>query len=389
MTFLQATGQSEIPEAHQLNLHFENAAKAFQCLDTEHKQMKYFVQSGYLVQPVEQPLPGVSYTQQRDSQTGTVKQVAVQDTFQRIPLRPLLKLILQSPGTMEKITEWKRKISDSKSLDDTTVLRTSVCPSEPSVPLLLYNDECEMVNPLCSKTSVHKLGLIYFTLKCLPPECLSSLDSHFLLAVYKADDAKTYGLDAVLKSVVDDINDLGTNGVEVDTAHFKGTLKIWVAQICGDNLGLNSILGYTESFSGNSVCRWCRVKKPLMRTQTIEDPLLLRNKDGHLSDLVQSNPTETGLKRQSILNDLKYFHVTENVPPDIMHDILEGVGAYEIKLVLSSLISHKDFVFYYLTFSVNFFVFNVFFNAIIASIGIIAILILRHHLNIVTPFGYH
>lgn len=150
-----------------------------------------------------------------------------------------------------------------------------------------------------------------------------------------------HGLDAVLKSVVDDINDLGTNGVEVDTAHFKGTLKIWVAQICGDNLGLNSILGYTESFSGNSVCRWCRVKKPLMRTQTIEDPLLLRNKDGHLSDLVQSNPTETGLKRQSILNDLKYFHVTENVPPDIMHDILEGVGAYEIKLVLSSLISHK------------------------------------------------
>ncbi|KAL0157413.1 hypothetical protein M9458_048659, partial [Cirrhinus mrigala] len=73
----------------------------------------------------------------------------------------------------------------------------------------------------------------------------------------------------------------------------------------------------------------------------MEDPLLLRNKDGHHSDLVQSNPTETGLKRQSILNDLKYFHVTENVTPDIMHDILEGVGAYEIKLVLSSLISHK------------------------------------------------
>ncbi|RXN20787.1 hypothetical protein ROHU_006995 [Labeo rohita] len=75
----------------------------------------------------------------------------------------------------------------------------------------------------------------------------------------------------------------------------------------------------------------------------MEDPLLLRNKDGHLSDLVQSNPTETGLKRQSILNDLKYFHVTENVTPDIMHDILEGVGAYEIKLVLSSLISHKQY----------------------------------------------
>jgi len=51
--------------------------------------------------------------------------------------------------------------------------------------------------------------------------------------------------------------------MEVDTVHVKGTLKVWAAQICGDDLGLKSILGYTESFSGNSVCRWCRVKKQL------------------------------------------------------------------------------------------------------------------------------
>lgn len=124
-------------------------------------------------------------------------------------------------------------------------------------------------------------------------------------------------------------------------AHLKGTLKVWVAQIYGDNLGLNSILGYTERFSGNSVCGWCHVKKQFLRTQTMEDPSLLRNKDDHLSDLVQSNPTETGLKRERSLNNLKYFHVTENVAPVVMHDILEGEGAYEIKLVLGSLISQK------------------------------------------------
>ncbi|KAA0721273.1 hypothetical protein E1301_Tti020639 [Triplophysa tibetana] len=144
--------------------------------------------------------------------------VAVQDTFRRIPLRPLVKLIHESPGTTEKIMKWTRKLSDSNSLDDITVLKSSVHPTDPSVPLLLYNDDCEMVNPLGSKTSIHKLGFIYFTLKCLPPECLSSLNSHFLLAVYKSDDAKTYGIDSVLKSVVDDINDLEKNGLEVDTS---------------------------------------------------------------------------------------------------------------------------------------------------------------------------
>jgi len=81
---------------------------------------------------------------------------------------------------MEKIMEWKKKLSDSNSLDDTTVF-----PTEPSVPLLLYNDDCEMVNPRGSKTPIYKWGFIYFTLKCLPPECLSSLDSDFLLAVYR------------------------------------------------------------------------------------------------------------------------------------------------------------------------------------------------------------
>lgn len=105
------------------------------------------------------------------------------------------------------------------TLDDTTVF-----PTEPSVPLLLYNDNCEMVNPRGPKTSIHKLGFIYFTLKCLPPECLPSLDSYSLLAVYKADDAKTYGIDAVLKSVVDNIHDLETNGSRHGSLkrHIKG-----------------------------------------------------------------------------------------------------------------------------------------------------------------------
>lgn len=42
-----------------------------------------------------------------------------------------------------------------------------------------------------------------------------------------------------------------------------------------------------------------------------------------------------------MLNELHSFHVVDNVAPDIMHDILEGVGGYELKLVLSSLVADK------------------------------------------------
>lgn len=51
--------------------------------------MQYFTQTGCFVHPKEVPFPGVSYTQKRDTLMGTVKQVAVRDTFQLIPLRPL------------------------------------------------------------------------------------------------------------------------------------------------------------------------------------------------------------------------------------------------------------------------------------------------------------
>ena len=34
--------------------------------------------------------------------------------------------------------------------------------------------------------------------------------------------------------------------------------------------------------------------------------------------------TTAGLHRDSILNTSKFFHVTEGLVPDIMHDVLEG-----------------------------------------------------------------
>jgi hypothetical protein len=50
--------------------------------------------------------------------------------------------------------------------------------------------------------------------------------------------------------------------------------------------------------------------------------------------------TTYGLQRDSILNTSKFFHVTEGLPMDIMHDILEGSLQYETKLLLHHIISN-------------------------------------------------
>ena len=45
--------------------------------------------------------------------------------------------------------------------------------------------------------------------------------------------------------------------------------------------------------------------------------------------------------RESILNSLSYFHVTSSLPPDIMHDVLEGALQVETKCILKALIREK------------------------------------------------
>lgn len=53
--------------------------------------------------------------------------------------------------------------------------------------------------------------------------------------------------------------------------------------------------------------------------------------------------TTYGLTRDSILNSSRYFHVTEGLPPDCMHDLLEGTLQYEVKEMLKSL-THRGII---------------------------------------------
>ena len=63
-----------------------------------------------------------------------------------------------------------------------------------------------------------------------------------------------------------------------------------------------------------------------------------QNLGGPLHDHVA---TTYGLYHDSILNTSRFYHVTEGLPPDIMHDILEGSLQYEVKELLKYLMKEK------------------------------------------------
>ena len=54
--------------------------------------------------------------------------------------------------------------------------------------------------------------------------------------------------------------------------------------------------------------------------------------------------TTYGVVRDSILNTSRYFHVTEGLAPDIMHDVLEGCLQYEAKELIKYIVITQKFI---------------------------------------------
>lgn len=55
--------------------------------------------------------------------------------------------------------------------------------------------------------------------------------------------------------------DLQENGVTINIDSNDITVYFELGLVLGDNLGLNSILGFVSSFSANHYCRICRLYK--------------------------------------------------------------------------------------------------------------------------------
>lgn len=124
-------------------------------------------------------------------------------------------------------------------------------------------------------------------------------------------------------------------------------LKGTVFQVTGDNLALYSLFGFVESFSANYCCRFCLTDKKELQSVFSEDHpgLTLRSKELHQEQCAAIKqkpalPSTFGVKKTCLLNSLQLFHTSDNYAVDIMHDRLERVVYYELKLVFQYLIKN-------------------------------------------------
>lgn len=169
----------------------------------------------------------------------------------------------------------------------------------------------------------------------------------------KVTDLNKYGYAAVLAPLLNDINILEQDGVFIERLgqNVRGTIFC----VSADNLAAHGLGGFVESFRAGHICRFCLGSIDQFQvTEVREQTLPLRTKARHDQHVqtVQENDTFSshfGVKSDCVLRkSLNYFHTITGFPPDILHDLLEGVIPVELSLCIKKMILLKYFTLEYL-----------------------------------------
>lgn len=158
-------------------------------------------------------------------------------------------------------------------------------------PIFLYYDDAEMGNQLGSHSGIHKMGCIYYTITALPHQYLSSLDNIFPAFLFHSADRGNlkFNNKTMFASLIKVLIYLYDNGITISVNSVDIQVYFALGLVLGDNLGLNSILGFVESFSANYYCKFCRSHKTNLQNMLSECPESLRNDYNYKLDVLKDH----------------------------------------------------------------------------------------------------
>ena len=248
-----------------------------------------------------------------------------------------------------------------------------------------YSDSVEVSNPLGAAKGKHKINQVFYTLAQIPKEQRSKIDRIQLALVFKDSLVKKYGYKVIFKPLIEDLKKL-EEGILVDFPIEK-RVQLGLLAYSGDNLESHNLGGFSRCFSSKSICRFCHASYDQLQShihdydaeephdywtvaeydgicdslesnvieeeQACTDQRILEGsiffeddddpayegsedvsdgEDDSGDDANDSEDSETiintfGMRVRCPLNQLKSFHAVLALPPDTMHDWMEGVVA--------------------------------------------------------------
>ncbi|XP_058456098.1 uncharacterized protein LOC131433557 isoform X1 [Malaya genurostris] len=206
------------------------------------------------------------------------------------------------------------------------------------VPYFLFSDEAELNDAIGAHSGTHKVCGLYYTFPIIPAHFLAKLCNIFVAGFIKAKDINEFGPSCAFKELIDVLVDLEKNGICLEIRGVTTKVHFVLAGLLGDNLGINTIMGYATSFNSMFYCRFCRISKNQAQIQIQLDPGLNRNKQNYNEDALKA-VNESGIKDYSSFNRLQHYHVGEFTIVDPMHDLYShGICHYDLALVLKYMI---------------------------------------------------
>lgn len=208
------------------------------------------------------------------------------------------------------------------------------------LPLNINFDDFEPDNLAGSHQGDHKIGGTYYNCPVVPQKYLGTLKNIFVAQLFLSDDRNVIdGNEKAFHMLLEELNFLEEEGILIfgQRVYFALTLML------GDNLGIHSILGFTEGFTANYPCRLCRMHKRLVQRMVSVPQHFLRTPDNYAADVETNDQSLTGVYENCVFNQVNTYHVTVNQSVDIMHDILEGVAKYDMSRILDYFIYQRAY----------------------------------------------
>ncbi|XP_064472167.1 uncharacterized protein LOC135386273 [Ornithodoros turicata] len=249
-------------------------------------------------------------------------------TFQYVSILKVLKMYLQPPQ-VSHVSVQQGSEGHLKSVFDGSAFKGHKYfqGDTKTLCIQLYCDEFEVCDPLGAKRGKHTL-----------------IPSATYPAVVARDKlAERYLLHRILEPLVNDIAEPETEGIVVNSIRYTGSALC----LSGDNLSSHRVGAFATSFSHGRVCRFCMALHYELSAKHKEQHFHMRSPESHayhLDMLERGLPALSlyGVKRPCTL-PLHGFDPTEHLPPDVMHDVHEGILPFLLKHVLSKLFSAKYF----------------------------------------------
>lgn len=326
---------------NRVNIGLKLLENAFSHVNTKSKALKPLEIEESFIKPVTKVVD-IKLKSSLNKKSRKKSWIQIKTCIQIVPMKLVLRKFFELPNVLETIVKSFETSSFIQGTAWQEIKRQH--PDKLVIPLSFFFDDFEANNPLGAHKQ--KIGAVYYTITCLPPEFYSKLENWFLAQLHKEADYKKLGNKQIFANFREQLLELQESGIEIKINGIQQKIFFRVGRILGDNLGFNQILGFVTGFNADYCCRICLANKEQRQEKYEEDESLLRNEINYTEDV--NNAKLTGKPSRGVVERCVFEKVVNifQIPPiDIFHDLERGMCQHELPRMLHELLSEPGLKF--------------------------------------------